>query len=372
MLASGLVRLELTSTGISMRRNELEMPGEEDGVRMHRRRIGIAVAISALMFWSSVSASAQSGAETAGSGAATVEDGMYKYDCNPDKADIVGTPGDDVLRGTGAEVETICGLGGNDTIYTGVNEHASPNITVYGGPGDDRLISEEGAGATLVGDEGDDSLEGSSSAERMHGEEGNDVLKGNDTSIDSGLDTMRGGPGDDVMLGGTKSVGEIMYGNSGNDVLAPTTVTGRVGNRVNGGDGNDVAVTLNFKDQFTADTVDLDGTPQIYVGSTCRTAVYLDYSADGYSEGEVSCSIPWPKVLSGLEPILPITATLDGEKNLTISSNIGVELASSLSDDELRALAEYQAGLSGDSCICDPLIGIGQIPDNPYPADWAA
>lgn len=300
---------------------------------------------------------------------------MYKYNCKPDRADIVGTPGDDILHGTGAANEIICGLGGNDTIYTGPNDLPSASPTVYGGPGDDHIIADvtgEGATALLVGDEGNDLLEGSSGADRMYGEEGDDVMRGNNTSVDSRLDTLRGGPGNDVMLGGARSVGEIMYGDDGHDILAPTTVTGRVGNDVTGGDGNDIAVTLNFKDQFTADTVDLDGKPQSYVGSTCRVTVQLDYGADGPSAGEVSCSIPWPKALSGLDGILPVTATLDKEKNLTLSTNLAAELASNLTDEELRALAEYQAGMSDDACICDPLIGVGQIPDNPFPADWAA
>jgi Ca2+-binding RTX toxin-like protein len=75
--------------------------------------------------------------------------------------DVVGTRGNDVLRGT-PRGERICGKGGNDTIY--------------------------GAG-------GPDLLEGGAGNDRLFGQGGGDTIRGG-----TGRDTGNGGPGPDVCV----------------------------------------------------------------------------------------------------------------------------------------------------------------------------
>lgn len=93
---------------------------------------------------------------------------------------IVGTPGDDVIRGT-ARADVICGLGGNDRIYGGRGDDV-----VYGGPGDD----------LIHGGPGDDWLYGGAGDDRIFGGRGNDHLVGG-----AGRDRQSGDAGDDRLYG---------------------------------------------------------------------------------------------------------------------------------------------------------------------------
>jgi Ca2+-binding RTX toxin-like protein len=122
------------------------------------------------------------------------------------KCTVVGTPGDDRLRGTERR-DVICGLGGNDRIRgayrdvlvggSGDDELVSAGSDVlFGGPGDDRLVGSRHADR-LVGGTGDDVLIGSDAADRMLGGPGNDVLRG-----DRGQDFLLGGRGDDDLWSG--------------------------------------------------------------------------------------------------------------------------------------------------------------------------
>ena len=97
--------------------------------------------------------------------------------CDGILATVIGTPGDDVLRGTsGADV--IQGRGGDDVIRAGLG-----NDVVCGARGSDVLVGGDG-GDRLLGQAGDDTLKGG---------DGKDVLDGA-----AGLDVGNGGPGDDV------------------------------------------------------------------------------------------------------------------------------------------------------------------------------
>ena len=114
-----------------------------------------------------------------------------------------GTPGPDIMMGTGA-ADHIVGFGGDDLICgMDGNDH------LEGGDGDD----------VLCGGDGNDNLDGGP---------GSDVLFGG-----SGPDTMDGGAGDDFMCGGSGN--DDADGEDGVDHL-----DGGSGNdQVNGGDGFD-------------------------------------------------------------------------------------------------------------------------------------
>jgi Ca2+-binding RTX toxin-like protein len=96
--------------------------------------------------------------------------------------ELVGTTGDDVMRG----------FGGNDVLS--------------GGEGNDTLMGDSG-NDTLRGDQGDDLLSGGSGSDTLEGGAGNDVLNGN-----AGEDTLKGGTGNDVyrfgLLSGSDTIEE--------------------------------------------------------------------------------------------------------------------------------------------------------------------
>ena len=83
--------------------------------------------------------------------------------CFGAQADIVGTPGDDVLEGTPAR-DVIAGLGGDDSIAG-----AGGNDTVCGGTGRD----------DLVGGGGNDTMLGGGSLDVVTGGGGHDLMYGN-------------------------------------------------------------------------------------------------------------------------------------------------------------------------------------------------
>lgn len=151
-----------------------------------------------------------------------------------DTLDFSGYGADQVIR-TGAErVSDIGGLVGNMTIARGtIIENA------IGGGGDDTLVGSTianklsgGAGEDrLFGGYGHDTLAGDDGADWLAGSGGRDLLQGgvgNDTLVaDAGADVLQGGAGWDLLLGG-----------AGNDRL-----TGGFGaDRITGGAGADLFV----------------------------------------------------------------------------------------------------------------------------------
>ena len=120
-------------------------------------------------------------------------------------ANIIGTAGDDVgrgtLRGSNGIDDIIYGLGGDDRL-----RGKGGDDTLAGGNGDDDLRGEKGVDS-LYGGTGDDTLDGGHDADILYGGSGADVLDGGkgDDSLDggSGADTLTGGAGDDRLWGGS-------------------------------------------------------------------------------------------------------------------------------------------------------------------------
>jgi Ca2+-binding RTX toxin-like protein len=167
---------------------------------------------------------------------------------NTDVEEIIGTLGNDVLRG-GAGDETLIGSDGIDFV-----EGGGGNDHVDGGDGDDAVIG--GEGSDLVrGGAGDDHVDGEGGADDVRGEDGNDVVSGGtgaDTlSGGSGADTLdysdrttpvrvtlEGGNDDGATFEGDNALGdfEVVQGGGDDDVLA-----GGPGNEtLFGNDGNDL------------------------------------------------------------------------------------------------------------------------------------
>lgn len=141
----------------------------------------------------------------------------------PGECTLIGTGGDDTLRGTPGE-DVICGFGGDDTIYGGggddVVKGGGGNDTVYGQGGGDRLYGHIGEDL-IYGQNGDDTIYGQGGGDRLYGQNGDDVLlggAGRDVLIGKKHnDVLRGGPGPDRLVGG--SWRDRLLGGGGNDVL---------------------------------------------------------------------------------------------------------------------------------------------------------
>jgi len=96
-----------------------------------------------------------------------VDPGTPAEQCDGRDATVVGTPGDDVLRGT-ARADVIVALGGDDKVKAG----KGPDL-VCGGDGDDKLAGDAG-GDKLLGGGGDDRLIGGPGKDRLLGGPGKD------------------------------------------------------------------------------------------------------------------------------------------------------------------------------------------------------
>jgi hypothetical protein len=101
---------------------------------------------------------------------------------------LIGTDGNDTLRGTPA-ADVIAAGRGNDVV-----KGLAGNDTICGGPGKDRLLGGKGKD-TLLGQGGPDTLAGGPGKDKLLGGKGKDTLKGG-----PGKDKLKGGPGKDVQI----------------------------------------------------------------------------------------------------------------------------------------------------------------------------
>ena len=110
--------------------------------------------------------------------------------CKKLAATIVGTPGNDRLRGTGKR-DVIVGRGGKDRLFGG-----GGNDVLCGKGGDDRKLSGGAKNDKVNGGGGNDNAGGGPGRDRVNGGTGEDRLKGG-----GGVDTVAGGPGSDTCDG---------------------------------------------------------------------------------------------------------------------------------------------------------------------------
>lgn len=123
-------------------------------------------------------------------------------------------------------------LGGDDSV-----QGSSSADVIFGGAGDDS-ISGQGGDDQLHGDEGHDVLFGGYGDDTLTGGDGNDQLSG-----DNGNDTLDGGDGNDQLYGGEGD--DILYGGDGDDQILGDSgndqLYGGVGNdQLYGGHGSDI------------------------------------------------------------------------------------------------------------------------------------
>lgn len=135
---------------------------------------------------------------------------------------LVGTDQNDLIRARGGD-DAADGIDGLDIVFGGRGNDQLTGEIVFGGRGDDTM-SFGGEGSSLVADHW------------FFGGPGNDQVEGS-----AGDDFISGGPGDDVLHGNTGN--NTLFGGSGNDVLhlpaSPGGIAAVGGGTAFGGDGDD-------------------------------------------------------------------------------------------------------------------------------------
>lgn len=156
---------------------------------------------------------------------------------------LSGGAGNDLLDGTAALVAvTLLGGDGDDTLNGGRSDDL-----LDGGEGNDRLLAAA-SNDTLLGGGGLDILDGGDGDDVLFGQLGNDVLKGgkgNDQlSGGAGNDSLLGQEGNDTLVGGSGV--DTLDGSIGNDVLAPRASGGVVESDVVTVLAEDLAITAIY------------------------------------------------------------------------------------------------------------------------------
>jgi Ca2+-binding RTX toxin-like protein len=146
--------------------------------------------------------------------------------CHGRQAEIVGTEGDDLLRGT-PERDVIWGGGGDDEIHGSLG-----NDLLCGGPGDD----------LIHGGRGNDEVDGGGGTDRVIGDLGDDKVMGGQGEYDEvagslGIDTLNGGAGSFDLVHGDYGY-DRMDGGPGEDDIASFATA------IAGGKGSGVWVSL--------------------------------------------------------------------------------------------------------------------------------
>ncbi len=185
-----------------------------------------------------------------GNDAITAAEGAYSV--------ITGDAGDDVVSGSGY----LFGGDGSDALTAlGTYGQIPQQSVAQGGAGNDILNAPNG-GASLYGEDGDDTLQGGLGLSYLSAGAGNDLVQGG-TGIDyawgqDGDDTLSAGAGNDQIAGGAGN--DVLYGDDGNDALVGDdgndTLNGASGNNyLDGGAGDDTYIREDTGgDDFIVDT----------------------------------------------------------------------------------------------------------------------
>lgn len=155
------------------------------------------------------------------------------------------TPSETIWGGSGtdtvsyasrsAAVTVTIGTGVDDGI-SGENDDINSDVEVVtGGSGNDTLTAATGVAATLNGGPGNDTLIGDSGADTLNGGAGNDTLRGG-----AGNDTLNGDDGDDTFdEGATSNGGDVMNGGAGIDTVDYSARTASLTVTMDGAAAND-------------------------------------------------------------------------------------------------------------------------------------
>ena len=161
--------------------------------------------------------------------------------------DIVygGTGADDIDVGYGND--EAHGGAGNDTIIASLGGTTDAN-DLHGDAGNDYIEGNAGPD-DLFGGPGDDRMFGKGGDDELNGEDGDDTMYGGTVTATTGVDVLKGGKGDDLMFAGDgtmegtafdggSGLGIYMYGDEGDDEIWSSS--GNLGEYLWGGEGNDL------------------------------------------------------------------------------------------------------------------------------------
>ncbi|HSS43202.1 MAG TPA: calcium-binding protein [Solirubrobacterales bacterium] len=142
--------------------------------------------------------------------------------CHGRRAEIVGTDGNDVIRGT-PERDVIAGGKGDDVIFGSLG-----NDLICGGPGTDQLHGGRG-NDEVYGDAGDE--------DQVSGALGDDKVVGgpgarDEVAGDLGIDIVNGGPGDEDLVHGDYGYDRMSGGAGSGDIAS--FATARAGGKGSG------------------------------------------------------------------------------------------------------------------------------------------
>lgn len=312
--------------------------------------------------------------------------------CHGQAATIVGTRGDDDLRGTSGD-DVIVGLGGDDDL-----RGRGGNDVLCGSSGADRLLGGGGLDSLDGGDD-DDAVSGGGGGDVVFGDDGTDVLDGgggidelsfarspNGVTIDlfggtaeglgtdtiTGFEMVAGSDGDDTVTGGRND--ETLIGGAGDDLLnggpGEDVLEGGDGNdQIEGGPGVQNAVTyahapagveVNLQagtatgwgtDTLAAIQVVIgSGFDDAIIGSGQRNTFFPGEGNDSVSGGGGPDTIDFSGALFGVVVDLEAgTATGQGTDTITeVAGAIGSELADTLTGTDRR---NTLTGGAGDDVI---------------------
>lgn len=188
---------------------------------------------------------------------------------------IVGTAGDDILKGDHQAGDTIYGLAGNDTIKA-----LNGNDFLYGGDGNDKILGN-GGNDWLIGGLGNDYLDGGIGIDTAAYA---DVIGA--VTVDLAITTAQntGSDGMDTLVSIENLISgafnDMLLGNAQNNVLSgqdgDDAISGREGNdTLNGGNGNDILLGGLGNDIIFADESGPAGNDLVDGGAGIDT---LDYT----------------------------------------------------------------------------------------------
>jgi Ca2+-binding RTX toxin-like protein len=164
--------------------------------------------------------------------------------CFGERATIVATDRDDVIKGTGGPdvivalggKDVVDAKGGDDLVCLGPGGSANNVEWAWGRGGDDRIRGGSGFDL-LIGGPGDDVLIGGPGEDQLRGGREDNLLiggpGGDGLTGGSGEDELRGGRGRDQLYGGTG--GDRLFGGAGRDEL----LGGNRDDLLRGGAGSD-------------------------------------------------------------------------------------------------------------------------------------
>lgn len=272
-----------------------------------------------------------------------------------------GTSGADTLKGAGVnatEHDILRGAAGNDTIY-GYNgndllEGEAGNDSVWGGNGNDTLTG--GAGTdTLRGENGDDYIDGGTGDDTIYGDDDDDTYfyesgDGDDTIYDDD------GEEDRIIFGANLSVADLVFNQSGNDLIISTDSSGNnditIDNHYLSAD--DEIEVLEFDDSTTFALSDLagggleiigtNGDDDSLSGSSSAETIYGRYGDDVLSGGAGN------DTLNG--GVGSDTADYSGE-TAAITANLSTGSATGAGTDTLTSIENLVGGSGADSLTGD-------------------